>query len=635
MTNFTWTFSNGGNTSYASGNWSTSGDWSSTGTPSSGDQVYLYGVKSGSQNGANYTVTLTGDVTVASLTMQSSLGTSNARGPTLALNGYNFTTTTLSLFGAAAGAVAPVIEGTGSLTWTTPGGAASTDAPIIEATGGTLTVNGDIASGLWSGPTFEVDASSVLNVQGSTISGDSGNNFTFLNSSSGEIEFAAPSGAEAVVISGLTVSTLTGSTTTPTSLAAATNFIDVANTPTSDVSLSGNTLTVNEGGGNTLTATLGGGTYYAKVISDGGSGSDIFLSNVVCYAAGTRIRTPDGDVPVESLREDDLVVTVHGKKKTTAPVVWIGYRKVDLAAHPRPEFVAPVRVKRGAFGSNLPRRDLVMSPDHAVLVDGKLVICRMLINHATITQEFHARSVEYYHIELAKHAILLAEGLPAESYLDTGNRAMFANAGLAVMLHPDFGINHGLKNWDADACAPLVTDAAAVEPMWRRLMERAGVMGYAAPHIETTKDADLHLMVDGRRVQPVSAHNGHHVFVLPRQAASARLASRASAPADIVPYHDDRRLLGVAVSRIILRSGADQTEIPVDHPLLTRGWHDVERAGTELCRWTNGDAHLPIACGDENGPLTLEVRTTRAHTYRLVAPQLAHRRGIAALRLVA
>src|ERR1039458_7045846 len=272
------------------------------------------------------------------------------------------------------------------------------------------------------------------------------------------------------------------------------------------------------------------------------------------------------------------------EQRTTAPVIWIGYQKVNLAAHPHPELVAPVRVRRGPFGPNLPRRDLVMSPDHSVLVDGKLVVCRMLINHMTITQEFDAKYVEYYHVELAKHAILLAEGLPAESYLDTGNRAMFANAGLAVVLHPDFGINHGLKTWEEDAGAPLLTDAARVEPLWRRFAQRAEAMGYAAPHHETTTDADMHLMVDGRRLQPVSVQNGRHVFVLPRRYSAIRLMSRAIAPTDLAPYQDDRRRLGVAVGRIILRSATDLSEVPVDHPMLSQGWHGVECKGTEMYR---------------------------------------------------
>jgi hypothetical protein len=70
----------------------------------------------------------------------------------------------------------------------------------------------------------------------------------------------------------------------------------------------------------------------------------------------------------------------------------------------------------------MPNRDLVVSPDHAIFVDGKRICARQLVNGTTIRQERDWTAVDYYHVELDRHAILLAEGLPAESYIDTGNR---------------------------------------------------------------------------------------------------------------------------------------------------------------------------------------------------------------------
>ncbi len=75
----------------------------------------------------------------------------------------------------------------------------------------------------------------------------------------------------------------------------------------------------------------------------------------------------------------------------------------------------------------------MLSPDHAVFVDDVLVPVRHLINGSTIVQEPVAE-VTYYHVELATHDVILAEGLPCESYLDTGNRAVFVNGG-AETLH--------------------------------------------------------------------------------------------------------------------------------------------------------------------------------------------------------
>ena len=344
----------------------------------------------------------------------------------------------------------------------------------------------------------------------------------------------------------------------------------------------------------------------------------MFLSSVVCYARGTQIRTPAGDVAIEALAEGDLVITVEGDHQATAPITWIGWRKVNLANHPRPEFVAPIISTRGVrLRPAVSRSGCLTGPRG--LVDGKLVVARLLLNGMTITQDLLTRSVEYYHVELPDHAILLANGLAAESYLDTGNRAMFANGGLAMVLHPEFGVAQGINTWADDACAPLATSDAEVAPMWQRLATRAEALGYAPPDRLLTRDADLHLFVDGRCIRPMQAERGRYVFMVPSSAEVVRLRSRASAPADIAAYREDRRRLGVAVSRIAFRSGSDYLETAMDHPGLTRGWHMVEREGTALRRWTNGDALLAVPFASQAGARSevtmLEVDTNCDTTY--------------------
>jgi hypothetical protein len=144
-----------------------------------------------------------------------------------------------------------------------------------------------------------------------------------------------------------------------------------------------------------------------------------------CFASGTRIETPDGEVAVEALREGQHVLTSAGD---TAPVMWLGYRSVDCRRHPRPQDIWPVRISADAFGPAQPRRDLMLSPDHAVFVDGVLIPVRYLINGVTITQR-EVDEITYWHVELPRHEVLLAEGLACESYLDTGNRAVFEDRG--------------------------------------------------------------------------------------------------------------------------------------------------------------------------------------------------------------
>jgi hypothetical protein len=163
---------------------------------------------------------------------------------------------------------------------------------------------------------------------------------------------------------------------------------------TDAVAFSNNILTVGSVAGAELSLTLGGtynGTFSAvEVLSGPFRGTEVTFTGSVtpieprCFAAGTRIGTVLGEVPVEALREGDLIRTVIGGGH--APVVWIGHRHVDCRAHPRPEQVWPIRIVAGAFGPNAPRRDLFVSPDHALYVDGVLIPAKYLVNGVAVTQ---------------------------------------------------------------------------------------------------------------------------------------------------------------------------------------------------------------------------------------------------------
>jgi Hint domain len=245
-------------------------------------------------------------------------------------------------------------------------------------------------------------------------------------------------------------------------------------------------------------------------------------------------------------------------------------------------------------------------------VDGKLIPAKLLINHMTIVQERDVAAVHYYHVELDQHSVMFAEGLPAESYLDTGNRAMFANAGLAMILHPEFEINAHLRCWQTDACAPLTIGQEAVKPIWDNLVERAESLGYQRVELTAavTTEPDLRLVADGRVLRPLSSDAGRYVFVVPAGVSSVRLASRSSVPSDFAAYLDDWRNLGVSVRRIVVRDSSGLIELPPDHPGLTAGWHRLESDATTMWRWTNGDAVLPI--GPTAGPTMVEIHTAAA-----------------------
>jgi hypothetical protein len=185
---------------------------------------------------------------------------------------------------------------------------------------------------------------------------------------------------------------------------------------------------------------------------------------LVCYARGTRILTPLGEVPIERLSPGDPVTTASGK---VVPIIWIGRRVVDGRVSGAGPLVNPVRIRAGAFAANRPHCDLYLSPQHAVLAEGVLIPIRYLINDDTIAQ-VSMGVVEYLHLELPRHDLLVAEGLAAESYLDTGDRGRFANGGDVVPLRRDV-----MLIWECLGCLPLKIAGPEVEAARRRLAVRA------------------------------------------------------------------------------------------------------------------------------------------------------------------
>jgi len=172
---------------------------------------------------------------------------------------------------------------------------------------------------------------------------------------------------------------------------------------------------------------------------------------------------------VEELRIGGLVQTVLGE--TAAPIVWIGHRDVDCARHPKARQVWPVRVAASAFGPGRPHSDLFLSPDHAVYVNEVLIPIRHLLNGSTIVQ-VPVDQVSYYHIELPRHDVVLAQGLPAESFLDMKDGSNYANRPGPVRLYPDYAA----RMWEAFGCAKLIVTgpelAAARELVARFAAER-------------------------------------------------------------------------------------------------------------------------------------------------------------------
>ncbi len=192
-----------------------------------------------------------------------------------------------------------------------------------------------------------------------------------------------------------------------------------------------------------------------------GDGATFFSDpNAVCFAAGTRILTVRGEVPVEALRAGDLIATVAGRGPVLAPLLFLGRRRIRLAGNPHAAALAPVRIRAGALGPNMPHRDLLVSPDHCLFLDGALVPARLLVNGRSIRVEKRLAEVTYFHLELPCHEVVLAEGAAAESWLDAGNRAWFENAGTALLRVEETPDAYATEA--AEPCAPVIQAGPAL-----------------------------------------------------------------------------------------------------------------------------------------------------------------------------
>jgi len=241
------------------------------------------------------------------------------------------------------------------------------------------------------------------------------------------------------------------------------NVSNVSESAASYIVNANDTVTLNFSGGVTYTLAFGNTAGLSVAIS----GSNFVITSSagpVCFASGTRIRTVRGEIAVEDLTVGEFVVTGSGEIR---PVVWIGHRHIE---QPRPG-AWPVCVRAGAFGDGQPMRDLRLSPGHAVCVDvlGEIFTpVSGLINGLTILAEPVAE-VTYWHVELESHDVLLAEGLPCESYMDAGNRAFFGRQyGRLQAVDPE-RVSESLTRY----ARPFVNDEATVAALRRRLEARA------------------------------------------------------------------------------------------------------------------------------------------------------------------
>lgn len=207
--------------------------------------------------------------------------------------------------------------------------------------------------------------------------------------------------------------------------------------------------------------TLGNGTSdFFNVIS-------LTANALNCFCAGTRIATTNGEVSVETLAAGDEVLTAEGAVST---VTWVGRQEVDVRLG-NPKKINPVCISRGALGESIPERDLWVSGDHAIGIDGYLINANAMVNGTSIYQvaQMPLDGFTYYHIETDAHEFVLAEGCPAETFVDYAKLDAFENA--------DERKAHAVQ----EMAVPRISAARMIPDAIRaRIAERAAVAKSAA-----------------------------------------------------------------------------------------------------------------------------------------------------------
>ncbi len=230
----------------------------------------------------------------------------------------------------------------------------------------------------------------------------------------------------------------------------------------------GGTLTIDEGQTSQTLAFAGDYTTASFLLSAGAqqlSNSPPSLDiSIACYARGTAIRTDGGNTPVEALRIGNRVATFGGASHA---IRWIGRRAYSgrfLAASPA---VQPILFKAGSLGPYQPRRDLRVSPKHAMFLDGCLVPAECLLNGTSVVRDTACTEIEYFHVELDSHDVILAEDAPSETFVDDDSRAMFHNLSEYRALYGEPPASPAIY------CAPRIEHGETLDRIRRAIDDRA------------------------------------------------------------------------------------------------------------------------------------------------------------------
>ncbi|GBQ34148.1 Hint domain-containing protein [Acetobacter fabarum] len=330
-----------------------------------------------------------------------------------------------------------------------------------------------------------------------------------------------------------------------------------------------------------------------------------------CFIEGTDIHTANAPAEVEALQAGSLVDVWSKGGMTTQRLLWVARGHVQVRPDCAEEEAGyPIRVLRHALGQNLPDRDLLLTPQHTVLHNGRFVPVRLLVNGGSIFYDHSITSYNYTLMQTETHAVLVANGVPTEFYL--AQEAGQAEAWAGGVVRVGRAAPHV---WEKEVLPSPQVERAALAAMFAQLRARGpsvpGCRPFAAVP-ELSMDPDLFLVTDrGQRIRLLRREGDRCFYMLPVGVKKVFLTSRTTQPsAAHGAYGDGRRTFGVKIGGITLFSGG--RHVPQICHLRAEGaawpgWHVME--ANAISRWTTGYAELPLKGVKEGliGLLTIQV----------------------------
>lgn len=309
-----------------------------------------------------------------------------------------------------------------------------------------------------------------------------------------------------------------------------------------------------------------------------------------CFLSGSLIRTNLDYTPVENLKPGDMVWVASGGDCHYAPIVSMKCEEHIAVRSPYPDEAGyAVRVAANAFAEGIPFQDLEVTSKHCFLFDGRFFPVRMLINNSTISYITDRERYAYFHINLPKHEIIMANGTLTESHLDT---------------------SYGEFDCSERFAAPLDTSRVHVASIYETLQARAMLLGVPEMMVRDSSceavDEPSIITPDGVLCRPVRRVNDRYIYRVDGPVDQCRINTTCVRPCDVEgPFVDDRRKLGALVGEIKVFTATETLDLTAHFEKNDlSGWHEIDGP----FRWTKPLAMIECPFEVDHGPHVISVQ---------------------------